>query len=335
MGSIRGESSTRDNMVNRLLFSSLLLVSIGNSATAIDAVERFANDGSHDLKCYVPGQCSEFAVDFQASVGPDECGTFCHEHNANEDVDVHRCNWWSWDAAQELCIMFHNCTQQGGRPDGTQCPHCLTGQESCERRKCVMDVKCKGHLASGSLKQFTAGSLRECISSCHHHSECNFYTFENNENNTNFCVLYEECDKDPKTDEYMPGTGCQTGELSCSLGHLPASIVTEANGFLTANTHMHALNRKFDKTMEEICNNQSGSGKYLVGDDNDRCKHFIDCNKEIVMECDVDYAFNEDKEECYNIHDNYKKSDVDQVMCKGSLLKSSRYHHTYGGPSNN
>jgi len=196
-----------------------------------------------------------------------------------------------------------------------------------------MSVKCKGHLASGSLKQFTAGSLRECISSCHHHSECKFYTFENNENNTNFCVLYEECDKDPKTDEYMPCTGCQTGELSCGLGHLPASIVTEANGFLTGNTHMHALDRKFDETMKEFCNNEHG--KWLVRDNNDLCEKFFDCNNEIVMECDVDYAFNEAKEECYNIHENYKKSEGDQVLCKDRLLKSSIYHHTYGGPSNN
>ena len=41
---------------------------------------------------------------------------------------------------------------------------------SCPQRQCVKDVKCKGHLTSGSLKQFTAGSLRECISSCSHHA---------------------------------------------------------------------------------------------------------------------------------------------------------------------
>ena len=45
-----------------------------------------------DLKCYVPGQCQEFLVDFQASQDPDECGKFCHDHNANlQDGDVHRC----------------------------------------------------------------------------------------------------------------------------------------------------------------------------------------------------------------------------------------------------
>ena len=62
-------------------------------------------------------------------------------------------------------------------------------------------------------------------------------------------------------------------------------------------------------------------------------EHFIFLYQ--VMECDVDYAFNEAKEECYNIHDNYKKSVSDQVLCKDRLLKSSIYHHTYGGPSNN
>ena len=45
-----------------------------------------------DLKCYVPGQCREYLVDFEASQGPDECGEFCHEHNAKlQDDDVHRC----------------------------------------------------------------------------------------------------------------------------------------------------------------------------------------------------------------------------------------------------
>ena len=44
-----------------------------------------------NLKCYVPGQCQEFSVDFEASVGPDECGQFCHDHNQKlEAEDVHR-----------------------------------------------------------------------------------------------------------------------------------------------------------------------------------------------------------------------------------------------------
>ena len=44
-----------------------------------------------NLKCYVPGQCQEFSVDFEGSQGPDECGKFCHDHNKNlQDGDVHR-----------------------------------------------------------------------------------------------------------------------------------------------------------------------------------------------------------------------------------------------------
>ena len=109
-------------MADSLLFSSLLLLVISNTPAAYgsnDLQDRFANDGSHvrthreggkimrpkpllslfsylalfqDLKCYVPGQCQEFLVDFQASQDPDECGKFCHDHNANlQDGDVHRC----------------------------------------------------------------------------------------------------------------------------------------------------------------------------------------------------------------------------------------------------
>ena len=44
-----------------------------------------------DWKCYVPGQCQEFSVDFEASQDPDECGKFCHQHNAKlKEGDVHR-----------------------------------------------------------------------------------------------------------------------------------------------------------------------------------------------------------------------------------------------------
>merc|ERR1711934_66547 len=332
MGSIRGESSTRDKMVSYLLFSCLLLVGIKTTAAAVsaNAADRFTRDGTHNLKCYVPGQCQEFSVDFEGSEGPGRVRQFCHDHNKNlQDGDVHRCNWGSWEAGQDLCIMFHNCTENGDRPDGTKCPHCLTGQESCATRQCVRSVKCKGHLTSGSLKEFTAGSLRECISSCSHHAECNFYTFENS---TSFCILYEDCDKDPKTGEHMPCESCQTGEVACGLGHLPASIITEENGFLTNNTHQHALNRRFDETMKQFCNNEQG-GKYLVQDKNDRCKHFFDCNKEMVWECDTDYAFDEDDQKCYNIHKNYNADENNQVMCNGKLLKSVIYHETYGGPS--
>merc|ERR1712241_1167 len=345
MGSIRGESSTRHNMVNSLLFSSLLLLGAGRLAVGqwdYDTnflyrsnlgEDRFTNDGTHNLKCYVPGQCQEFSVDFEGSQGPDECGKFCHDHNSKlTDEDVHRCNWWSWEAGQNLCIMFHNCTENGERPDGTKCPHCLTGQESCQQRQCVMDVKCKGHLTEGSLKQFTAGSLRECISSCSHHAECKFYTFQNN---TNFCILYEDCDKDPKTDDYMTCGDCQTGEVACGLGHLPASIITEENGFLTNNTHQHALNVKFDETMRNYCEVEGGRGKFLVEDErNDQCKYFFDCSKELVLECDTDYAFDDHKEECYNIHENYKKEkESDRVMCKDTFLESVIYHPTHGGPA--
>ena len=48
--SIRGESSTRDNMVNSLLFSCVLLIGVSNPFTveaAQFAVDRYANDGSH------------------------------------------------------------------------------------------------------------------------------------------------------------------------------------------------------------------------------------------------------------------------------------------------
>ena len=53
-----------------------------------------------------------------------------------------------------------------------------------------------------------------------------------------------------------------------------------------------------------------------------------------MLECDTDYAFDDHKEECYNIHENYKKEkESDRVMCKDTLLESVIYHSTYGGPA--
>ena len=82
-----------------------------------------------DLTCYIHGQCQEFSIDFKFSDDPDECGHFCRKkNNALDKEDPHRCNWWSWEPAQELCIMFHNCTTSAdGSPSGLLCPDCISG----------------------------------------------------------------------------------------------------------------------------------------------------------------------------------------------------------------
>ena len=82
------------------------------------------------MKCYIPGQCQEYSVDFVASHHPDHCAEHCRKHNAKlEDDDVHKCNWWSWEPGQDLCLMFHNCTVgTDGLPTGAVCPLCLSGQ---------------------------------------------------------------------------------------------------------------------------------------------------------------------------------------------------------------
>jgi len=168
-----------------------------------------------DLKCYIHGQCQEFTIDFQFSDDPDECGHYCRKKNkALDEDDIHKCNWWSWEPAQELCIMFHNCTTSAdGKPSGLICPECISGMGDCPARECALAQKCKGVF----IDSFEVENVQACISKCVETDVCEFYTFEKKQKH---CVLYEDCYPDLVTNEFLPCDTCLTGERSCGLGYL-------------------------------------------------------------------------------------------------------------------
>ena len=98
-------------------------------------------DISERYQCYVPGQCQvrpsvtlarsgeswltcaafqEYSVDFKKTEDVDHCQKFC-----GTDDD---CNWWSFEPAQNLCVLFGNCTESGN-PNQVVCPDCISGQK--------------------------------------------------------------------------------------------------------------------------------------------------------------------------------------------------------------
>merc|ERR1719158_1204639 len=182
-----------------------------------------------DLKCYIHGQCQEFTIDFQFSDDPDECGHYCRKKNkALAEEDTHRCNWWSWEPAQELCIMFHNCTTSAsGNPSGLLCPECISGMGDCPARECALAQKCKGIF----IDSFMADNVQTCLSKCVETDICEYYTFEKTKKH---CMLYEDCYPDPATNEFMPCDTCLTGERSCGLGYLGNTPAT--NEFMPCDT---------------------------------------------------------------------------------------------------
>ena len=61
----------------------------------------------------------EYSVNFKGLEDAESCHRICGK---NED-----CEWWSWEPAQDLCMLFANCTESG-HPDAGICPDCISGE---------------------------------------------------------------------------------------------------------------------------------------------------------------------------------------------------------------
>merc|ERR1712117_949431 len=57
---------------------------------------------SETQKCYVYGQCQEYSLNFKVTQDAEGCHKFCGKNQ--------ECNWWSWEPAFELCMLFAKCT---------------------------------------------------------------------------------------------------------------------------------------------------------------------------------------------------------------------------------
>ena len=100
-----------------------------------------ATDISERYRCFVPGQCQvwqfilhattlvrfliwatfqEYSLNFKKVDDADAC----HKFAGKEGEAV---NWWSFEPAQSLCVLFGNCTEAGG-PDQIICPDCISGE---------------------------------------------------------------------------------------------------------------------------------------------------------------------------------------------------------------
>ena len=62
----------------------------------------------------------EYSLDFSQQADAEGCHSFCGK--------VDGCNWWSWEPAQSLCLVFDNCTELGP-PNGVICPDCISGEK--------------------------------------------------------------------------------------------------------------------------------------------------------------------------------------------------------------
>ena len=64
----------------------------------------------------------EYSLDFKATQDAEGGHKFCGK---NEE-----CNWWSWEPAFELCMLFANCTEVGIDPPAVEpCPECISGEK--------------------------------------------------------------------------------------------------------------------------------------------------------------------------------------------------------------
>merc|ERR1712038_1426426 len=190
----------------KVLFAvSLVLLPL--LAQGIEVEEDRQEDISERYQCYVPGQCQEYSVDFKKTEDVDHCQKFC-----GTDDD---CNWWSFEPAQNLCVLFGNCTESGN-PNQVVCPDCISGQKLCPARECHGAFKCEGHF----IDSFNIAHLEDCIEACRDDESCMWYTLEKTHDH---CVLYEDCDvqNDCAT--------CASGTRDCSVGyHGPTQAPTQA-----------------------------------------------------------------------------------------------------------
>merc|ERR1712223_118662 len=171
-----------------------------------DAADAPATDISERHQCYVSGQCQEFSVNFKKVDDADACHKFCGKEGEG-------CNWWSFEPAQSLCVLFGNCTEAGG-PDQIICPDCISGERLCPARECHGAFKCKGIF----IDSFEIAYLEDCIQACNDNDICMWYTLEKTHDH---CVLYESCDVKNDCDT------CASGERLCSVGyHGPTPAAT-------------------------------------------------------------------------------------------------------------
>jgi len=169
------------------------------SGNEISKVEDRQMNISETRKCYVYGQCQEYSLDFKVTQDAEGCHKFCGK---NQD-----CNWWSWEPAFELCMLFHNCTEVGIDPPAVEpCPDCISGESECPARECHGAFKCKGVF----VDSFAIPTLEECILKCNEVEDCQWFTLEKANDH---CILYEECN-----DQFDCET-CATGEKKCANGY--------------------------------------------------------------------------------------------------------------------
>jgi len=167
-----------------------------------------ATDISEKQRCYVPGQCQEYSVNFKRTDDVDLCHKFCGQ---NED-----CNWWSFEPSQNLCVLFDNCTESGA-PDVVACEECISGEKLCPARECHGAFKCQD-IFIDSFNDID--HLEDCLETCSDHSDCMWFTLEKTHNH---CILYEGCE------ETLPCDTCASGERTCSVGyHGPTEAPTTA-----------------------------------------------------------------------------------------------------------
>merc|ERR1712241_295414 len=157
-----------------------------------------ATDISERYRCFVPGQCQEYSLNFKKVDDADAC----HKFAGKEGEAV---NWWSFEPAQSLCVLFGNCTEAGG-PDQIICPDCISGKRVCPARECHGAFKCKGIF----IDSFEIEYLEDCIQACNDNDICMWYTLEKTHDH---CVLYENCD------EKMDCDTCASGERLCTVGY--------------------------------------------------------------------------------------------------------------------
>ena len=64
----------------------------------------------------------EYSLDFKVTEDAEGCHKFCGKTD--------ECNWWSWEPAFELCMLFVNCTDNGIDPPAVEpCPDCISGEK--------------------------------------------------------------------------------------------------------------------------------------------------------------------------------------------------------------
>ena len=163
--------------------------------------EEEAMDISETLRCYVYGQCQGYTVNFKYTEFVDQCHRFCGENK--------NCNWWTWEPALELCMLYVNCTNPPAyidQPAVEPCPGCISGQKMCPARECHGAFKCQGNV----IDSFAIATLEECIEMCNYVLDCQWFTLEKAHDH---CILYEECD-----DKFDCET-CATGTRNCAHGY--------------------------------------------------------------------------------------------------------------------